>query len=192
MPMLVMKIIRDTFMAHRPSYFRTGSLALAILALVTGCSSTPGAPDDIRRIITVADAADAAIVLADGPSSNVIELNGSRIIRLWETDTIPVSLNVTEDAAATAGNAYREGFTGSSFYIADIPPGSDLDDIPLHKQESLDYIAVLSGEITLVLPDQQLRMQSGDILVQAGNMHSWINSTDDWCRLLVVVLTGER
>jgi hypothetical protein len=190
--MLAIKILREMFMTSRLSFFRTSCLAFATLVLATGCSSTPVAPGDIRRIITVAGDADAAIVLADGPSSNVIELNGSRIIRLWETDRLPVSLNVAADAGATAGNAYREGFTGSSFYIAEIPPGSDLGDIPLHKQESLDYIAVMSGEIALVLPDRELRMRSGDILVQVGNMHSWINDTSDWCRLLVVVLTGAR
>jgi hypothetical protein len=145
----------------------------------------------VRRIVTVTDG-EGAQVLADGASPQVIELNGSRIMRLWETEGLPVSLGVDADAGARAGNAYREGFVGSSLYVADIPPGSDLDDIPLHAQDSLDYIAVLDGEIELVLPEQTLLMRQGDILVQAGNLHSWVNRSDRPCRLLVVVQTGQR
>jgi uncharacterized cupin superfamily protein len=51
---------------------------------------------------------------------------------------------------------------------------------------------VLEGEIVLVLPEKRLQMRRGDLLVQAGNMHSWINESDGPCRLLVVVLSGSR
>ena len=163
-----------------------------VMLLVTGCAVQETSLPELRRIVTVQDDAGNAVVLADDAGSNIVMLNGSRIVRLWETTAMPVPLDVDEDAGATAGNAYREGFTGSSFYIAEIPPGSDLGDIPLHKQESLDYIAVLEGEIDLVLPEQRLTMRRGDLLIQAGNMHSWINATQQVCRLLVVVLTGER
>jgi mannose-6-phosphate isomerase-like protein (cupin superfamily) len=147
---------------------------------------------EVRRIITVTGETGEPVVLADGASANAIELNGSRITRIWETQEMPVPLDVTADVGATAGNAYRDGFIGSSFYIADIPPGSDLSDIPLHAQDSLDYIAVLEGEIDLVLPGESIKMNRGDILVQAGNVHSWANLGDTPCRLLVVVLTGRR
>lgn len=170
---------------------------VAAMTLVLACPAGVGeespdfAFDDVRRIVTVIDG-DGARVLADGASVNVIELNGSRITRLWETEGLPVSLAVTADAGASAGNAYREGFVGSSLYVADIPPGSNLDNIPLHAQDSLDYIAVLDGEIELALPDRSLPMRRGDILVQAGNVHSWVNRSDRPCRLLVVVQTGQR
>ena len=146
----------------------------------------------MRRIVTLEEADGSVTLLADGAAENVTELNGSIITRLWETGPVPVSLNVTGDAGATAGNAYREGFQGTSLYIADIPPGTSLEDIPMHKQDSLDYIAVLSGQINLILPDQTLAMKPGDVLVQAGNLHSWTNTSDETCRLLVVVLTGKR
>ena len=142
--------------------------------------------------MTVEGEAGDAIVLADDEGGRTVELNGSRIVRLWETSDMPVSLDVDEDFGAGAGNAYREGFVGTSFYVAEIPPGSDLSNIPLHKQDSLDYIAVLEGEIVLVLPREEVPMTRGDLLVQAGNMHSWINRSEYTCRLLVVVLTGQR
>lgn len=165
---------------------------LSAVLLVCGCAGQDVALPELRRIVTVEDHDGSAVVLADDAGSNVVMLNGSRIVRLWETTGMPVALDIAEDRGATAGNAYREGFTGSSFYIAEIPPGSDLGDIPLHRQESLDYIAVLEGEIVLALPAQRLTMRRGDLLVQAGTMHGWINETDEPCRLLVVVLTGKR
>ena len=162
--------------------------------LIFGCATNPPSEtgDPIRRVITVSDGKDGALVLADGPSVNAVTLNGTRITRLWETGELPVPLAVRDDAGATAGNAYREGFVGSSLYTADIPPGSDLSDIPLHAQDSLDYIAVLSGQIDLVLPEKSVRLETGDVLIQAGNMHSWVNTSDEVCRILVVVLTGTR
>ena len=173
---------------------------LTVAAILTGtafCVGPLGADTDemlpeVRRVITLGGEGGSAVVLADGASQNSLILNGSRITRIWETQEMPVSLHIEGDKGATAGNAYRDGFVGSSLYVADIPAGSDLSDIPLHAQDSLDYIAVLEGEIDLVLPDRSIKLQSGDILVQAGNYHSWANVSDSPCRLLVVVLTGRR
>lgn len=164
----------------------------AAIVLVCGCATSNPPLPDVRRIVTVENDDGAAVVMADDAGGNELFLNGSRIVRLWETNDTPVSLTIDGDAGQRAGNAYRPGFSGTSFYLAELPAGSDLDDIPLHQQDSLDYIAVLEGEIVLVLPDQRLRMRRGDTLVQAGNVHSWVNDTDATCRLLVVVLSGER
>ena len=171
----------------------TLSLGLLVLPLAPELAAGERAElEETRRVITITGADGEPAVLADGPSANSVMLNGSRISRIWETTEMPVNLQVSGDAGATAGNAYREGFVGSSLYTADIPPGSGLDDIPMHAQDSLDYIAVLEGEIDLLLPGQDIRLRRGDVLVQAGNLHSWANRSDRPARLLVVVLTGSR
>lgn len=168
-------------------------LMLAAALLGSGCAAAQGGPGPVRRIVTTEAADGQAIVLADGPGTNVIELNGSRIVRLWETHGLPVPIPVASDLGADAGNAYRPGFTGSSLYVADLPPGSDLSDIPLHKQESMDYIVLLAGEIDLVLDGgKRVAMKPGDVLIQAGNNHSWINTGTTVARLLCVTQTGIR
>ena len=168
------------------------SFALCLSLLIAGCtqdnSSFNLAP--IRRVITYEDGEGKAQVLADGSSQNVVTLNGSTITRIWETTSMPVPLAITSDIGASAGNAYREGFVGSSLYIADIPPGSSLEDIPLHKQDSLDYIAILSGQINLEFEDQTISLETGDILVQAGNLHSWTNTSR--CALSYVGCCSDR
>ena len=176
----------------RATYAKRLLSAVVAGLVLSACASSPGDLPELRRIVTVEDEAGSARVLADDAGTNVVMLNESRIVRLWETSQMPVPLAIRDDAGATAGNAYRNGFTGSSFYVAEIPPGSDLSNIPLHRQDSLDYIAVLEGEIVLVLPGERMTMRRGDLLVQAGNRHSWINESRQHCRLLVVVLTGVR
>ena len=156
-----------------------------------GASAGPGAGADTvgpRRVVVVRDADGTNRVLADGPSPNRFELNGTRIVRLWETPSVPVTLPVTADAAPTAGSAYREGFRGASFYTAEIPPGVGRAQIPMHRNATLDYMAVLSGAIVLLLPGQELRLAQGDTLVLGGCDHSWENRGTVTCSLLFVVL----
>ena len=171
---------------------------MAVLAL-PACATTslPEATSDgyapVRRIVTASDAEGRSVVLHDGPTSNIVTLNGARIERLWETGPLPVPLAVERDAGALAGNAYRPGFVGSSLYVAEVPPGSGLEDIPIHAQDSLDYIVILEGTVDLVLDTgERVTMREDDVLVQAGNLHSWVNETEATVRLLVVVLTGMR
>jgi len=157
-------------------------------------ASSPLAPPaaslpEPRRVLTSESADGRAAVIADGASPNARVLNGSKITRLWETSQLPVPLEVTKDDGAAAGNAYREGFVGSSLYVADLPAGIRIDS---HKQDSLDYIAVLNGEVDLVLEKGPVRLHQGDVLVQAGNLHGWSNPTNQPSRILVVVLTGKR
>lgn len=146
----------------------------------------------IVRLVTGTNADGIGTMLYDYTPTEAVPLNGSTITRLWETGPVPTSYTITEDKAKVAGNAYRDGFGGTNLYMADIPPGSSLEDIPMHRQESLDYVAILSGEIYLILEDREVLMKPGDILVQGGNLHSWENRSNQYTRMLVVVLTASE
>jgi mannose-6-phosphate isomerase-like protein (cupin superfamily) len=146
----------------------------------------------LRRVV-VGDGPDGAPrVIADGAPSNVLELNGTRITRLWEAPGVPASLPLDGDAGATAGNAYRAGFAGTSFYVAEIPPGIGPAQIPLHRNDTLDYMAILAGEIELVLDGREIPLRTGDTLVLGGANHSWRNRGGESCLLLFVVVTAAR
>ncbi|MGB1877515.1 MAG: cupin domain-containing protein [Rhodospirillaceae bacterium] len=58
----------------------------------------------------------------------------------------------------------------------------------MHTSESVDYIAVIRGEIVLVTDKEEVTLKSGDTLVQTGNNHTWENRTDEVAVLLVVVV----
>jgi len=184
-------------MSHRfDRTTRRQALALASAAaaatLVPGAAGSSGIRRPLRRIVTSEDAAGNAVVLADGEPTNTFVLNGTRVTRLWESPTVPAEVPARGDLGETAGNAYREGFRGTSFYVAEIPPGSDETDVPLHRQDTLDYMAVLSGSVVLRIPGRDIELQAGDTIVQAGNLHTWINRGDEPCVLLFVVVAGER
>jgi mannose-6-phosphate isomerase-like protein (cupin superfamily) len=144
----------------------------------------------IRRVVTTDDASGRGIVIADGEPANALELNGTRIVRLWESPGLPVPLPLQGDAGATAGNAYREGFVGTSFYVAELPGGARAPSIPMHRNATLDYMAILSGRIVFKMDDREIELAAGDTLVQGGNDHSWINRWEEPCLLLFVVVSG--
>lgn len=176
------------------------ALSFLISALIQTASATAQAPPvpatqgsaslpEQRRLITAEGGDGKTVIIGDGPSPNARVLNGSKITRLWETSQMPAPLGVTRDEGAAAGNAYREGFAGTSLYVADLPAGIKID---MHKQDSLDYIAVLTGEVDVVLDKGPVRLHQGDVLIQAGNLHGWSNPTTKPSRIMVVVLTGKR
>lgn len=177
----------------------TRRAALALVAAAGAAAVLPGmaragsAPwRRWRRVVTTEGPDGKALVLADGEPANSFVMNGTRITRLWESAEVPVPLPVTHDLGTTAGNAYREGFAGTSFYTAEIPGGTDESRIPMHRQDTLDYMAVLSGRIVLRIEGSEIELAAGDTLVQAGNLHTWINRWAETCVLLFVVVAGKR
>lgn len=169
-------------------------LALAAAAAAPGAvfAGDQAAARTLRRVVTSEDAHGRGLVLADGEPQNSFEMNGTRITRLWESPAVPASLPATADLGATAGNAYREGFAGTGFYVAEIPGGLAEAEIPMHRQDTLDYMAVLTGRVVLRIEDRDIELAAGDTVVQAGNLHTWINRWREPCRLLFVVVAGRR
>lgn len=166
--------------------------ASSTAAPATGGAAAAGPWRPLRRVVVGETPEGAARVIADGAPTNVLELNGTRIVRLWEAAGVPVSLPLDGDAGVAAGNAYRAGFAGTSFYVAEIPPGIGPAQIPLHRNDTLDYMAILAGEIELVLDGREIPLRTGDTLVLGGANHSWRNRGTESCLLLFVVVSAVR
>jgi CubicO group peptidase (beta-lactamase class C family) len=128
------------------------------------------------------------VALADGEPTNALELNGTRISHLWEGSQVPDTVPFAVDGGLTAGNAYRDGFIGTSFCVAELPSGMRAGQIPLHRSASVDYMAILRGRIVMVLPDRCIELGQGDTVVQGGADHSWDNPFEETCLLLFVVV----
>ena len=169
-----------------------GAAALGAIAPVAAAETTErtasASATAVRRLVTVRDSAGRNQVLADGEPPVSFDLNGTRITRLWETAAVPARLPVDRDASLDAGSAYRAGFGGTSFYLAEIPPGMGRSQVPFHRNATIDYMAILRGEIYFVLPEQEMLLKQGDTLVQCGNDHTWENRGTEPCRLLFVVV----
>jgi hypothetical protein len=55
-------------------------------------------------------------------------------------------------------------------------PGLDKDGY--HRTETIDYIMMISGEITLLLEEGQTIVRAGDLVVQRNTLHSWQNHSN--------------
>ena len=63
----------------------------------------------------------------------------------------------------------------------------------MHRTLSVDYIAVISGEIVLGLDGGEKKtVRAGEFMVQKGVNHTWINESDSTCRMMVVMVASEK
>jgi mannose-6-phosphate isomerase-like protein (cupin superfamily) len=60
----------------------------------------------------------------------------------------------------------------------------------MHRTETLDYGIVLSGEIHMVLDDDDVLLRAGDVVVQRGTNHAWSNRSDSPCRMAFILIDG--
>ncbi len=45
----------------------------------------------------------------------------------------------------------------------------------MHRTDSIDYAVILNGEIDMELDDSTVHLKAGDVLVQRGTIHNWVN-----------------
>jgi len=62
----------------------------------------------------------------------------------------------------------------------------------MHRTKSIDYALVLSGEIDMLLDDTEVHLKAGDILVQQGTNHAWVNNGSEVCRIAFVLIDAKE
>jgi quercetin dioxygenase-like cupin family protein len=60
----------------------------------------------------------------------------------------------------------------------------------MHRTESIDYALILSGEITMLLDDEEVLLKAGDVVVQCGTNHAWSNRSKAPCLVAFVLIDG--
>jgi len=61
----------------------------------------------------------------------------------------------------------------------------------MHRTQSIDYAVVISGEITMLLDDSEVHLKAGDVLVQRGTSHAWVNRGRENCRIAFVLIDAK-
>ena len=143
----------------------------------------------LRRIVTGHDASGKAMVQHDGQPPRQFSGADKVVATLvWCTDATPCDYTGEEDMGARKlGIAPPAG--GTRFSVVEIQPGNTPY---LHRTDSLDYVICLHGEVEMQLDDgAAVRMAAGDVLVQRGTNHSWVNRGATPCRLAVVLIDGK-
>ena len=62
----------------------------------------------------------------------------------------------------------------------------------MHRTRSVDYAIVIEGEIDMLLEDSEVRLRAGDVLVQQGTDHAWVNRGPGVCRIAFVLVDAEE
>lgn len=170
-------------------------------------------PADIRRVVTGHDATGKAVVLFDGPNPNTIVRETTRVVNrlVWTTPGVPADISGSADRAVEPGAVLPKG--GSAMRIVEFPPMTDAEiaalpastvakqfgsDKPsryrpashplMHRTDTLDYAIVMAGEIDMLLDEETVHVKAGDVVIQQGTNHAWINTGTETCRIAFVFI----
>jgi mannose-6-phosphate isomerase-like protein (cupin superfamily) len=61
----------------------------------------------------------------------------------------------------------------------------------MHRTETIDYAIVLSGEITMLLDDEEVLLKAGDVLIQCGTNHAWSNRSNEMAEVAFILIDGK-
>jgi quercetin dioxygenase-like cupin family protein len=142
----------------------------------------------IRRVVTGHDAKGRAKVEVDEIAKNVISNRpGASSCVLWSTKGFPIDNDGFKDP--TAGVLTTTVDTGTVFRVVRYEPGVSPRN---HRTDSIDYAVVMSGEIDLELDDGvTVHLKAGDLLVQRGTIHNWVNCGKEDCLIAFVLISSK-
>jgi naringenin degradation protein FdeH len=171
----------------------------------------------IRRVVTGKDSAGKAIVQFDGVVAKVqtrAELGTTNTV-FWVTDSTPPVIPSDADAANRKVGVEPPP-NGTIFRVIEYAPQKDIHsdyetklrtmrgmglapegaarehprDPGMHQTNSLDYILILSGEIDMLLDDSEVHLKAGDVVVQQGTNHAWVNRGSQPCNVAFVLISA--
>ena len=172
----------------------------------------------IRRVVTGHDSSGKAVVLIDGIAPNIKVREGAGFVHslLWVTDETPADISGGADRAERVIGVAPPTL-GSILRMVDFPPvtreAENIDHQALvrnmgasqdshggkparhpymHRTRTLDYAVILAGEIDLLLDDTDVHLQAGDVIVQQGTNHAWVNRSSRTCRVAFVLIDAEE
>lgn len=139
----------------------------------------------IRRVVTGHDSQGRATVVIDEVCNNVSSSRpGQSAAVVWTSDKVPVDNNGDFDASTRKVSTSEDG--GTVFRVVRYEPGVSPRN---HRTDSIDYAVVMAGEIDMDLDGTIVHLKAGDLLVQRGTIHNWVNRGKEAC-VIAFVLVG--
>ena len=171
----------------------------------------------MRRIITGHDENGRSIISIDGPPARSIGEDVGGLFEIWNTDGNDIISSDSSDRAdediilspSKGGTKFRY------FQINPMPEGIsnemmqeiaadafekigashhriDATKHPaMHKTETIDYIILLKGDVTLILDQEEVDLKPFDVVVQRGTNHAWTNNGNEPALLIAVLIDSE-
>ncbi len=142
--------------------------------------SAPRRPS-IRRVVTGLNEAGRSCAIIDGEVPNFADKG---LALVWETRDYPADNSGNADPVRPYEIEMLH-LPGSNFAVCTFSPGAEAY---MHATDTIDYLVIISGNVTLVLEDGEAALGPGDLVVDRGVMHAWRNDTDVPCVAAVVNL----
>ena len=171
----------------------------------------------MRRIITGHNENGKSIITMDGPPARSIGEDVGGLYELWNTDGNEVISSDVIDRAddeiilspPSGGTKFRY------FQINPLPEGVPEDMLQeiaadafekvgaahhrvdttkhpaMHKTETVDYIILLKGDVTLILDEEEVDLKAFDVVVQRVTTHAWINNGNEPALLIAVLIDSD-
>jgi quercetin dioxygenase-like cupin family protein len=138
----------------------------------------------VRRVVTGHDAHGKARVMSDGVMTNIlVKRAGYESSVVWATESVPCDNDGEPDGNTDAGQTLPNG---AVFRVVHYEPGVAPR---MHRTDSLDFAIVISGAIDMELDDNEMvHLAAGDVVVQRGTIHNWINRGTETCVIAFVLL----
>ncbi len=144
----------------------------------------------IRRVVTGHDN-NVAKVIMDGEASNHKGgASGARSTLIWITEGAPAEMPVgerVEDLGARILGTPPPA-NGTRFAVITFPPGNPGR---MHRTETIDYVIVMQGELDMDMDDSTVKLKAGDVMVQRGTNHAWVNRGKEVARAAFVLIDAK-
>lgn len=141
----------------------------------------------VRRVVTGHDEQGRAKVIIDEQVANVFSPRpGAEYSVIWSTDCLPADNDGNDDPSGKKIGTTIPG--GSVFRVVSFGPGVTPRN---HRTDSIDYAVVMSGEIDMQLDGTSVHLKAGDVLVQRGTIHNWVNRGSVPCVIAFALVSAK-
>lgn len=141
----------------------------------------------IRRVVTGHDENGKSVVQHDELCTNVISRRDHhQSCVIWSTSQFPVDNQDTRDPILRDVSVVEKSDT--VFRIVQYDPGVAPRN---HRTETIDYAIVMSGAIQMELDGIIVECKQGDVIVQRGTLHNWINHGTTPCIIAFILIAAK-
>ena len=168
----------------------------------------------MRRIITGHNENGKSVISIDGPPARSIGEEAGGLYEIWNTDGSGFDTTSNEDRADIdiVLSPVQKGTKFRYFQINPIPEGVPQEAIEaataeafekigaahhrvdtsrnaaMHETDTIDYIILLKGDVTLILDEEEVQLKPHDVVVQRGTNHAWVNNGSEPALLIAVLI----
>ena len=142
---------------------------------------------NLRRVVTGHDKNGKAIVTIDEQVKNAMSGRpGAMASVVWTTEGFPVSNDGASDESGRKVGTTLDN--GTVLRVVEFSPGVQRR---MHRTDSIDYAVIMSGEIDMELDDSTVHLKAGDVLVQRGTIHNWVNRGTAPCTIAFILIAAK-